>query len=106
MPYSQFKEAIAKILYNFEFVDDVKVKEKDGKSSLTIYLRYGEKGKPALTDVKQLSTPGRRVYRPYKKLYQIRGGYGILIVSTPQGVMIGEEAKQKKLGGELLAEVW
>lgn len=106
MPYSAFKESVAQVLHQFEFVDDVKVKEVANKKALTIYLRYGADDKPAMTDVKQVSTPGRRVYRPYKALKQVRGGYGVLLVSTPEGVMVGEQARKKKIGGEVLAEIW
>jgi small subunit ribosomal protein S8 len=106
MPYSSFKQAVAEVLHSFEFVDDIKVKEQDGKKVITIYLRYADSGQPALTDLKQVSKPGRRVYRPYKNLKQVRGGYGILLVSTPEGIMVGEEARKRKIGGEVLAEVW
>lgn len=107
MPHSNLRENIANILLQYEFVEDVKVKDlEDNKKNLTVYLRYGADGKAALTDVKQISTPGRRVYRQYKSLYRVRGGYGILIVSTPKGLMIGEEAKEQRVGGEVLAEIW
>ena len=106
MPHSNLKEAVAGVLHQFKFIDDVKVKESEGnKKQLTIFLRY-EDEKPALLGVKQVSKPGRRVYRPYKKLKQVRGGYGILLVSTPKGVMSGTEAHAQKIGGEILAEIW
>lgn len=106
MPYTRLKESIARVLYEHEFVDDVTVNEQENKKWLTVYLKYDDKKQPALIDIKQVSTPGRRVYKPYAKLRSIRGGFGITVISTSKGVMSSEKARKQKLGGEVLAEVW
>jgi len=106
MPYSRFKESIAQVLREYEFVDDISVKEQNKKKSLTIYLRYENGKQPALKNVTQLSKPGRRMYRQHSSIPSVRGGFGILLVSTSKGVMSGEQAKKGNLGGEILAKVW
>lgn len=105
-PHSSFAENIVAVLLQYEFIEDVSIKEQDGKKTISVFLKYDEKKNPALEQVKQLSKPGRRVYSQAKDLYSVRGGYGILLVSTSKGVMIGDEAKDKSLGGELLAEIY
>ncbi|MBU1110997.1 30S ribosomal protein S8 [Patescibacteria group bacterium] len=102
MPYTKMRESILKVLKQYGFVEDYK-KNTDGKFPVFIVYLY-EKGK--LTNVKQISKPGCRVYINAKDIPVIRDGFGICVLSTSKGVMSGEEAKKKKLGGELLAKVW
>ena len=105
VPYSKLKESIVNLLVQYQFVDEVKVKGEGVEKAITVFLKYDD-GRPALKNVKQISKPGRRIYRQAKDLYLVRGGYGILLISTPEGLMIGKEAQQKNLGGEVFAEIW
>lgn len=107
MPYSKESEAVAKVLKEKGFLEDVKVFKEKGKSfkRINFTLAVDENGKAVLTDVKRVSKPGRRVYRGYSELRSVAGGFGVQVVSTSRGVMTENEARQKKLGGEVLCEV-
>ncbi|OQX51477.1 30S ribosomal protein S8 [candidate division CPR3 bacterium 4484_211] len=104
IPYSAFKYEIVKVLKQFKFIEDLKKTEHQGKPVLRVHLY--DKKKKKFTDLRQISKPGCRVYVGKKKIPYVREGYGICLISTPKGVMTGEEARRKGLGGELLAEVW
>jgi len=101
VPFSKFKYEIAKVLENEKFVG--KTAKKDNQ--ILIELFY-EDGKPKITDIKRVSKLGLRVYEKSKNLKKIKGGRGILIITTPKGLMTGEQGKAKKLGGEVICRVW
>ena len=101
VPFSKFKYEIAKVLENEKFVG--KTAKKDNQ--ILIELFY-EDGKPKITDIKRVSKLGLRVYEKNKNLKKIKGGRGILIITTPKGLMTGEQGKAKKLGGEVICRVW
>jgi len=101
VPYSKFKYEIAKVLGRKKFVDSVKKAE----SKIIISLLYKNQ-KPGLTQIKKVSKLGLRIYTKSKNIKKIKGGRGTIIISTPQGVMTGEEAKSKNLGGEIICQLW
>lgn len=101
VPYSKFKMAIAQVLEKEKYV----TKTEKGDKIINIELLYTN-GKPRISTVKRISKPGLRLYGKSKNIKEIRGGRGLVIVSTPQGVMTGKEAKQKKLGGEIICQIW
>lgn len=101
VPFSKFKYEIAKVLENEKFVG--KTAKKDNQ--ILIELFY-ENGKPKITDIKRVSKLGLRVYEKSKNIKKIKGGRGILVITTPKGLMTGEQAKTKKLGGEVICRVW
>lgn len=101
VPRSRIKEAIAEILRQEGYVEDVKV---DG-DTIKITLKY-RNGKPAISGLKRKSTPGRRVYVGADAIPRVQNGLGICIISTSSGVMDGSSAAQKKVGGEVLCEIW
>jgi small subunit ribosomal protein S8 len=105
--YSQECENIAKILKERKFLEEVKTfKPKDSNfKKLNLVLSY-EDGLPRITDVKRVSKPGQRIYRGYDKIYRVQSGYGVAVVSTSRGILSGEEAKKKKLGGEVICHVF
>ena len=105
VPFSNLKYEIVKILEREKFVGKVDKVGKQTRKVIKINLKY-EKGKPAILSLKRISKPGRRVYLPVKEIRQIRGGYGITIISTPKGLMTGKEARKQKVGGEILCEIW
>lgn len=104
--YSKFKEEVLKKLKQLKFIKDYKIEEVDSvKKVLLIDLLYIENN-PVLTDVKIYSKPGRRYYVSYKELKPVLSGYGYSILSTPKGIMTNKEARLKKIGGELLFNIW
>ncbi len=105
VPHSQMKEAVLSVLRQGGFVDDVQVTERKGHKSFVVRLRYEGK-RPAVTRIERVSTPGRRAYVGVANIPTVLGGMGMAILSTPAGIMTGKEAKDKKVGGELLGRVW
>lgn len=103
-PFSKMKADIAKILQDEGYIWNYEV-ITDKKPSIKVKLKYVD-GMPTLTDVKRMSSPGRRNYVGAKDIPSIMSGLGIAILSTSKGVMSGNKAKRHKLGGELLATVW
>jgi len=102
LPHSTIKEAVAKIFVEYGYFADVSV-EKDGfRKHLTITFAEGV----TINEIKRISKPGRRVYAKVKDIPRIKKGRGIVIVSTPKGVMEGNVAREQKLGGELLCSVY
>ena len=105
--YSKECEEVAKNLRKAGFLENVKVFKESGKSFKKLHLDIAnENGFAKITDVKRLSKPGRRVYKSYKDIEKVAGGYGVLVVSTSRGIMEGSEARKKKLGGEYLCEIY
>jgi len=103
MPYSKMKEAIAKILKDNKFIADYSVDESGKFKQLSIVLA---EDRETITSLVRVSKPGRRAYVGVKEIPLVVGGRGIVILSTPGGVMAGREARKKGLGGELICKVW
>ena len=101
VPRSKMKEAIAAILKQEGYVEDVAVEDR----SITIQLKYHQ-GKPAILGLKRMSKPGRRVYVNFRGIPRVQNGLGICILSTSHGVLDGLSAQEAKVGGELLCEIW
>ena len=105
LPYSKIKEDVAKILAANGYILSVKTEETGGRKKLA--LAISDTDQPGqITSIKRLSRPGRRSYAKTKEIPQVKRGRGIIIVSTSQGLMTGSEAAGKKLGGELICEVY
>jgi small subunit ribosomal protein S8 len=104
VPHSRLKESIANILKKEGYVGEVAV---EGKIPKTINLKLKYQGKKAVIEgLRRVSRPGLRYYVGATEIPRIRGGLGVAIVSTSEGVMTGTQAKRKNLGGELLCYVW
>ncbi len=101
VPSSKMKQSIAAILKQEGYVDDFAV---DGRA-ITISLKYHQ-GKPAIAGLKRISKPGRRVYVGSSQIPRVQNGLGICILSTSTGLLDGVSAHEKKVGGELLCEIW
>ncbi len=99
--FSKTKEAIANILKQEGYLEEVKI---DGKF-LLVSLKY-YKGKAAIEGLKRISKPGRRVYVGFNEIPQVQNGLGICILSTSKGVLSGYTAHHIKVGGEILCEIW
>ena len=102
LPFSQMKLSIAEILAREGYLAGVD-KKKD--YTLTVSLVY-KNGKPAITGVKRISKPSRRLYMGVREIKPIKRGYGLLVLSTPAGILTGKEAHTKRVGGEALFEIW
>ena len=104
LPHSRMKESVAKILKREGYVAEVSV---DGSKikKIKVHLKYQGK-KSVIEGLKRVSRPGLRRYVGATEIPRVLGGLGVSIVSTPEGVMTGAEAKKKNLGGELLCYVW
>lgn len=105
LPYSTFAEHVLKVLERKGYVGKVRIEERESRKFLCIELLYTNRT-PHLREINFKSKPGARIYLKEKKLKGVRQGYGELIVSTSKGVMTGREAKQAKLGGEVICEVF
>jgi small subunit ribosomal protein S8 len=106
MPHSNLKKDIASVLKSEGYVDDVRESDGEGKKTLTLVLRYGRGKDSAIDGVRRVSAPGRRVYVRHDRIPRVRSGMGISILSTSRGVMTDRQAREQKVGGELLCEVW
>jgi len=106
VPYSKMKLAISKILKEKELIQDFKVKEENGKKFIVLTLKYDENGEPLIENLVRVSKPGRRVYMGYRDFKPVRSGFGFRIISTSRGVMTDIEAKRRKLGGEVICEIY
>lgn len=106
MPSSKIKLAIARTLREEGFINDYEVLRGKPQRIIKIYLKYGDKKEPVLTGLKRVSKPGLRVYVQRTEIPRVYGGLGIAILSTPKGVMTGQQAWRQKVGGELLCHIW
>ena len=104
LPSSKIKLAIANILKNSGFILAVK-EEGEKKKELKIVLSY-HNDEPAITYIKRISKPGRRIYAPAKELPKVLSGYGMAIISTPKGMMTNKEARKQNVGGEIICEIY
>ncbi len=102
-PYSMMKEAVAKVLHQEGYIAEIS-KHKKGEP-LEVALSY-KNNQPVITGYKRVSKPSRRMYLGVRDLHPIKRGHGLQVLSTPGGVMSSKEAKTKRLGGEVLFEIW
>lgn len=105
LPFSKLKNQIGLILMQEGFVVEVKKIAKDKNKVMKIVLKY-DNGIPAIEGAKRVSKPGQRIYVKNTEIKKVRGGFGISIISTPKGLMTNNQARQAKLGGEVMLEVW
>ncbi|MFC1621936.1 30S ribosomal protein S8 [Patescibacteria group bacterium] len=104
--HSKECESVAKVLKSAGFLSEVKSFKTKGKKHKGLRLELAKEGDDfKISDVKRISKPGRRLYMKARDIRPVSGGFGILVLSTSRGIMEGMQAKQKKLGGEILCEV-
>jgi small subunit ribosomal protein S8 len=107
MPSSKVKVEIAKILKEEGYIDNFKVVEEEGnKRKLVLQLRLGPGGEPVISGLERVSRPGCRVYASMDEIKPVLAGIGMSIISTSKGIMTGDDARQRRLGGEILCKVW
>lgn len=106
VPYSQLKHAIADKLVESGFVTSVAKRGKKVGKTLEVTLKYDARGGHEIRGVKRISKPGRRLYIGVAEIFPVKYGKGKRIISTPAGILTGEEAKEKNVGGEELFIIW
>ena len=106
VPASKMKLAISKILKEEGFVEDYEVVRGKPHRVIKVRLKYKDRNQPILSGLERVSKPGLRVYVQKKEIPRVYGGLGIAILSTPKGVMTGQQAWRQGIGGELLCYVW
>jgi small subunit ribosomal protein S8 len=102
VPFSKMDLAVADLLVKAGYLKSVEIKGKADRRLIEINL----KDEKAIKGVKFISRPSRKIYAGYKNLKPVKSGYGLTALSTPKGIMSNKEARQQKLGGQLLFEIW
>ena len=105
MPSSAMKLSLCEVLKREGYIDGFEIVEKPVQNAVKIVLRYGPNGERVITKIRRISSPGRRVYRGYGELKPVLRGLGIAVLSTPKGLLSDREAREAKVGGEILIEV-
>ena len=103
LPTSKMKAAIAAVLEREGYLSDVEVSPREPK--LTVSLAY-KNGRPAISGVKRISKPSRRLYMGVRDIHPVKRGHGLVLLSTPKGILTGKEAGEARVGGEILFEIW
>ena len=106
IPASRLKEEMSRILKEQGYIRDFHRKPAKVGEAIEIRLKYTEDRRPVILGLERISRPGRRRYVDHKEVPRVHGGTGTAIISTSVGVMTGHEAKQKGVGGEVVAYVW
>jgi small subunit ribosomal protein S8 len=106
LPASKLKKRIADVLASEGYLREVSFKDDGAQGEITIALKYDSDKSPAISEVRRVSRPGRRVYVAVADIPRVKNGLGIAILSTSKGVIVDREARKSRLGGELLCTVW
>ncbi len=106
IPASRVKAELSKILIEAGFLKGVKYVEDNKQGVLRIYLKYDKEMRSVISGVRRVSKPSLRVYAPNKRLPRVLGGYGMAILSTSQGILPDKECMKRKIGGEVICEIW
>ncbi|MFA6524516.1 MAG: 30S ribosomal protein S8 [Candidatus Paceibacterota bacterium] len=104
-PYSKMKNAVLECLKKEGYISTFSKKVKEGHPVLEVQLLYVDK-KPKITEAERVSKQSRRVYFGMKDIHTVRNGSGLLILSTPKGILSGKEARKENVGGEALFKLW
>lgn len=107
LPYTNFMKSIMKALLDAEYIASYEKKtRKRGGDVLEVTLAYDERGNHKIHDVRRISKLSRRLYTGVKDIVKIKEGYGRVILSTPKGILTGEQARAEHVGGEILFQIW
>lgn len=106
IPASQIKKAIADLLVSEGYLQSAEIVGEGVKQNIVVTLKYGANGQKVINGIKRISTPGLRIYSSVEDLPRVLNGLGIAIISTNKGIMTDKQARQAKVGGEVLAYVW
>jgi small subunit ribosomal protein S8 len=105
-PYSKLKNNVLEVLKREGYIKNFEVVEEGNKKNIIVYLKYADNGSPVISELHRISKPGCRIYSNVDEIKPILNGIGVSIVTTPQGVLSDRECREKKVGGEVLCEVW
>lgn len=109
VPHSKVKIEVARVLDEEGYIDGYEVEEAEPFDWIVVRLKYvGSRRyrRPVITGLERVSKPGRRIYTGYQDIPWVLSGLGIAVLTTPQGIMTGQNARRKHLGGEVLCYVW
>ncbi|HXM77483.1 MAG TPA: 30S ribosomal protein S8 [Thermoanaerobaculia bacterium] len=106
MPASRLREDLLRVLADEGYIASYRRVEEKGRPLLRVGLKYDPEGEPIVTGLERVSRPGRRVYAASKEIPEVLGGLGISIVSTSKGIVTGRAARESRLGGEILCNIW
>jgi small subunit ribosomal protein S8 len=106
VPLSKLKMNLAKILKDEGYIQSFRTMEEHERPFLRIQLKYTDQKEAVIKGIKRISKPGLRVYNKWDEIRKVDGGMGISILSTPKGLMTNRKARQMKIGGEVLCNVW
>lgn len=106
VPASNVKKAITQILTDEGYVKSFQIIEDGKQGIIRITLKYGENKAPVISGLRRISKPGLRIYSSCSDMPKVRGGLGVVIVSTSKGIMTDKKARELNVGGEILAYVW
>ncbi|NQU08883.1 MAG: 30S ribosomal protein S8 [Candidatus Abyssubacteria bacterium] len=106
IPASKMNEDLAKIFKTEGYIVDFKLIENRKQGILRVFLKYGPDRTRVITGLRRKSKPGRRVYRKAKDLPRVMGGLGVVVISTPKGVLTDKQAREANVGGEVICEIW
>ncbi|MBV5321181.1 MAG: 30S ribosomal protein S8 [Sulfuricurvum sp.] len=104
--HSKVVEAVVAILADKGYVESFNVVEDGVKKTINVVLKYDEKGRTVINEVKRVSKPGRRIYKGKDELKRFKNGYGTIIVSSSKGVLPNDKAFELGVGGEVLCTIW
>lgn len=106
VPASRVKEDVLRVLADEGYIGSWRRVDEKGRPVLRVGLKYDPEGVPIVAGLQRVSRPGRRVYAPAKEIPEVLGGLGISIVSTSRGIVTGRKAREARVGGEILCNVW
>lgn len=106
IPFSKMKHAIALSLQKAGYVGEIAESGQGAGKTISITLVYAENGTPRIRDARRVSKPGRRLYAPVSKIYPVKYGKGLMILTTPKGILTDAEARKNRVGGETLFTIW
>ncbi len=104
--HSKMVESVVAILVNKGYLESYSVKEDGNKKTIDVVLKYNEKEKSVINEVKKISKPGRRIHKGKDEIRTFKNGYGTLVISTSQGVLPNDEAYKRGVGGEVICSIW
>lgn len=106
IPFSKLKHQIALVLKREGYIGDITEDKAVPGATLTVELMYDADGEPRIHGVKRISKPGRRLYTPVHSIHPVKNGKGLLILTTPKGIMTDADARKNRVGGETMFTIW
>ena len=106
LPSSKLKLELCRLLKEEGYIRNFRHLEGPAAGTLRVFLRYSADGTPAISSLRRVSKPGRRVYRGARDIQPVKSGLGVGILSTSQGLVSDKTARERGIGGELLCEIW